>query len=1462
MCVCCCPACAVEVSWLHSVLLRDFLQRVRSLASCRFAVCRAGRSVSTPRSFWDQEQATFCASMSDQDFLDIVALVGAGFSASSADGVVPQQALVAAPIAADIADSTDVVATSSPCVAGGPPEPTGDEVLDILAVMAGDGARPQRRRHEQRSWQHAQLARSGKALKRSFVDAESARSVAAAAQQTSAALATLAGQACPNQLARRVMTPEMLAVTKAALACAPSRKVSAAGSHALASMQLAHCINEVQQRCLRHMFLVDGLASAQACVLPAWVGQLGSVRNRMHVFCWQWDETEQKIRAALPGRFLAARMHKGQVSTQTMMATASMHVHANGDAGRLSVVEPFFVKGLVLESQKANHILEALLRRLPVPIDHPERFEVFTQHCGAFILAWAMDRASVNFVISQYIFDQIVKMPPNVLGHLEPCAAHGLHLVKERAPYGKNMASAANSLSKLLRTPSFAGVLQDALARLVERELIVKHKPRPKIFCERAERFFNAVFGSSDESDAYLLRRDREGDLHDSQLAGDIKELVAVVDIGSTEIVHWCHSPCSAGSGQEVAPCCVSREESVERVLLPIINFVFGSCWEVAALSRWTHVSKLLKRALIGCMCYNLLPRALSEVKCFWGFPETESIAAALKRMLQADNQDWSVRAKRKLLRICKAFCSPTAQQELGLSIATHLVVDRSLYAILGHDGQRASMADLCHLERSPLLHSADCLCKMLRNWGADAALWDILAVSGADFSSPPLMVAARQQILRLLSGFHDYFFARMSKPPYSLTPLFDTALPQASREEVVARFFEESVPCLPPFCVRLRTLCPTPAAMLTMGAEVVHAWAASCACAIDACERSHAQFRRQVASPGPAKSAVAAANRALCARAHAAHVAKGGESMPAGGKKLEKVLSIARGGDEGEPVRKKRSMHSGSAFIRFLNNKMKAYKQLHSPHESLTQEQQDRVRGSARQEWSTMQAIGSEEVAAWRLATRTAKIRDVLLDNRVDTSADPSGQFVGLWGASQHKELLLDPSVLVQGGVGQPCSSASAWVDPSVYVRADVEQRCGNRGRGPPMGCFAQKKNVCRKHHVHSATELEGLGRITHLLSKWVDSLGKDRARSCNELIWLSCAPKASPNGGAASSSEDDAGLLVLLVDVVYKPKAQLFAKCVLDKSPTMCSSFVLPDCPFVAKLSVGSPLMRGFGESVQLISSDDLALEMSRRAPDWSLTEMQWQMEACNRDLLSMRVVGRGSVFEVVTARRQECCGVLWPKELDMGDPLDLSKSSGQGAIDALAAAFADTGGSDGEGQGEESVSEMSSAAASLQHELCAGGLWGDLELPEDGAGGVGEGVAADPAQRDLEEALAEAANDEAPEGPSVEEAVRASSISEGGHVSCALEPWRSRASLGRITTWPEHQPHEKRSVSMRCFLHPRCSAARARSKVSDELLLTWLYSGVVPEPGADKQQKDALRDQHISRFKQMMSQQPPPP
>jgi len=98
----------------------------------------------------------------------------------------------------------------------------------------------------------------------------------------------------------------------------------------------------------------------------------------------------------------------------------------------------------------------------------------------------------------------------------------------------------------------------------------------------------------------------------------------------------------------------------------------------------------------------------------------------------------------------------------------------------------------------------------------------------------------------------------------------------------------------------------------------------------------------------------------------------------------------------------------------------------------------------------------------------------------------------------------------------------------------------------------------------------------------------------------------------------------------------------------------------------------------------------------------------------------------------------------------------------------------------------------------------------------------------------------------------AMRHAEVSGMGYVSCSLSPWDVKPNIGRITTWPKEKAYVCRSISATCYLHIGCkSPARLVWSCSEEVMLKWLLSGVVPRADVPSAEKKELGVQHRAMF-----------
>jgi len=320
---------------------------------------------------------------------------------------------------------------------------------------------------------------------------------------------------------------------------------------------------------------------------------------------------------------------------------------------------------------------------------------------------------------------------------------------------------------------------------------------------------------------------------------------------------------------------------------------------------------------------------------------------------------------------------------------------------------------------------------------------------------------------------------------------------------------------------------------------NVMRAWAVSVPLAIDAVERSHATMRLGVASSGRARNVTASANRVMVRQAYAEHVKRGGHDVNSSrDKRAVERFSVARGVASAPPAaapslpassggaRTPRSRHPGNPFLRMLNMKRAVAKTLWAPDRPLSRDELDRINASASKEWrEAQQTTGLLE--NWR-CLGMAEAAGVPLALGDDGAPSTTAEFVPLWGQRSGQACMLTPDALVERGGAETQSAHAVWNDPRMVIPADVDRRCSSSDRDP-FGCYNQKKNVCRSHGMLSPGDLATFEHLTHHVSAWVDSLGKQRAQTCENLLWLGADGRESPHAASSFAGPAPRDVVVL---------------------------------------------------------------------------------------------------------------------------------------------------------------------------------------------------------------------------------------------------------------------------------------------------------------------------------------------
>lgn len=1336
------------------------------------------------------------------------------------------------------------------------------ELADLRAIVAVPA---QAQRYQQRSWQHAAHARDVRSTQKWQRVAEDLQE---RLSDTESRLAALCQQ---FPVVQRVLQmprtdvakvgAEQLAGMNLVLALHPS----AATGNSLTNVTVARAVaracdvfNSIQQ------------VAAEDMLAPA---TRGSELFRVSVVATQWDETTQSMRdprkPSEPGT--RWRTNAGQTRSQTMLVFShlwSFAWHARESSPRVRDT-PWFSRALFLFRQTANDLIEGLLRSMPYHILDRVMLGRMSSAADVVILCYTRDGASANTNCVEWLLDVIVNnSAANILPHNQMCLLHRTAIARTRLKGPRDVAVALQSLTRWLRLSRNLEALVEALHAQVARKLVIRHEARPQKFCERQQMILDVLFNGA--ADGYLYRGDKpSGFLQDLTLFLDTIDLYTQDELaglglaeddgpgGGTLLTHWCSvAPGSREHGEGRAlgtPCCSGREETLDKVMAALINFIVGRSWGTMALNRWTTVGLTMRRFVVCSLGPRLLPAALDDVRRHWGVQDT--LEAGLARAVAIDREDFASQNKLRLLRLAKVLCKPTCPLATSLSMVSMLPIDEIMYDLFGHQRTRATLWQLMDPAASSITMGQLKLLACLSTWTAEAS-WFVASVLGVGFADRRTRMMARAQILQASCGILDCFELQMEKPPFSLIVVALDSVPRQERLAIANSFFAEDPRCLSVFAQRLRRLYPNPSELLARGCQVIEAWAKGTYPCIDLSERGHALMRVDLKSSGRGRSPTVSSNRCMIKQIRSAHRAMGGHDVSAFRSTAQTKPPLL----DGHGKKSRKGVGSNPKMV-FVNKKLKTGKRCVAPNRSLTKAEQEALTTSAKREWAAMDGPQYESWATLHYAEQIGRRRGAA--PLADQDNEP---FEGLWGLSCCRDEVVPSSVLLEHGMHKPMSKlcrARVWQDETLNVRQGVLDRYSAIQGGWSRqvdGCHGSRKNVCREH-VLPVQVVERLNKLTRVMSAFADS----RKVSLEDSSCLVCL--IGKQGGSAG--DVCATHFFLLADARFSPKMQYYAHChMLDANASPS------DPPFDIAISSRAPRLPGNAgkQAIDIRTSDEVAHMCVAAAEYWEMVEVRYSIDCEAASLVRMRVEGFHDVFEKVSAPRWKFAASAadLPPELDVDDPLMVGQE--------LAAGQA----------GHADGPPFGLAGGGAAHDVLADDLGAEDDADDlflnlaDGGGAVpdhddDEASQGDLSDHDFEERPGDLAAESAPAGEveamvgameevvgvagaaassssdsaalaTIDELVRSATFTAQGYVSTDIEPFCRQKPCGRVTTWPASKPLHQRSVSMRCYMHPSCSFAKPRSKVTDSDLLSWLFSMPPPELGSSSAQRKAAGQEHM--------------
>lgn len=1044
-----------------------------------------------------------------------------------------------------------------------------DELAQVADILALRGAA--QRKHKQRSWEAAQHARNGRAVKRAKLEAQRAReSRDAVVSQLVPLLASFPVLQqvvnLPKSLRGRALDDHIRVDVVVRLGTLPA----AVGGRARAGATqvprccsaLAKALHVVQQEA------ISALLAPARCAAAA--------DRRILVYSTQWDETMQRMRN--PDK--SSPWRKGgstqQVRIQSMVQAAKLDSMVVGASGETMAHEecPYFIRTQFLWRQTANFLLEAIQKVAPFAFHDAARITEVACAFEVVILAFARDGASANSLALEWVWDQVFhSAPANVIPISHLCALHKTAIARSRVQGVLSVAAALQSLTKLIRIGKNLDGVSQSIHHVVSTNFVVVCAPRPEKYDLRAKKLVELLFMGGDEQNRndYLFKTLRDGRRVPTTMYADLLSYLDVVDVQRHDdeddrlkgfFVHWCcvregsmeHLELGLRVGDK---CCENEEQSLSKTVGPILQWITGRAWLTMAISRWTHVPVVLRRALVASLGpRNILAEALDHMRNCW---EVEfNLERDLARMLSIDKDDFSTMQKLRLLRVCKVLCKDSAALKMAMGMTTTSPADQVMYSVFGFNRKRSNILDLMRPGASPITKAQERAFELLATWlPDDDNMWATLAAVGADFALAATRMQARAQALQMSAGILDAFELQMCRPPYSLVVLCFDLQPEVV-EFVLRDWLHTPEECLPLGALRLKRMYGGVPRRPELIAPIMKSWAENSYVSIDLSERNHNRMRNDLSSGGQGRSPTLSSNRVFNREVLASHVARGGTPLH------EK----ARAKDQPQPS--PRQGLGGNPKMEFTNKRRKVFKLLSAPDRPLSEVELKRCKCEADSVWAAMDA---DERQSWSTLHFAASAGRRSAHALVVAAAAHEEPFTGLWGLSQDKHEVVPTEVLVKHSLlarGSRSSDKEVWQDESLNIKV-APDRVGHirRGWGKGVdGCLNEKKNICRAHSM-SADDARNLEHLTKLVSSMVDGLGKESVQAVKHLIRFV---------GYETDAQDDAGAicyLALLVDARYSPKMQYFARCeAIDDGPCIAATKPLP---FHLKISDQAPRLPG---------------------------------------------------------------------------------------------------------------------------------------------------------------------------------------------------------------------------------------------------------------------------------------------
>lgn len=346
--------------------------------------------------------------------------------------------------------------------------------------------------------------------------------------------------------------------------------------------------------------------------------------------------------------------------------------------------------------------------------------------------------------------------------------------------------------------------------------------------------------------------------------------------------IHYCWD---AALGR---PCCDDEEDMREKFSVSQVNFHLSRTFEQVSLARWTHVANARKRLLVGMGCQRLYLSALvlaASRSISPGFADMSDLLPVVDINFEevgAGDQDVQATHQTRCARLCQWLQSKSFWFTLPITEVAESVIDGLMYRFFGHDGEIATVGEICHKERSPVALALGQYWALLKEWRpAKDGVWKVVALCGwTDFQDTDARRCARRTCLSIAASLVLRFEVKFSELPWTLHRLTSSNWSD-SEKHAVCQHLLSARPCdVPLFAEKFRARFPDAEAMLsptTLGA--IRSFERGKLFSTKGSEIGPAGERQALAAAAaPGRSWVHHCRRNVLQRARAIHLAGGGD--------------------------------------------------------------------------------------------------------------------------------------------------------------------------------------------------------------------------------------------------------------------------------------------------------------------------------------------------------------------------------------------------------------------------------------------------------------------------------------------------------------------------------------------------------------------------------------------------------